>query len=371
MRAFVKPGQRVLLKPNLLSAFAIDRAATTHPTVVRAAVLLAQEAGGTVLIGDSPGMGNLSRAAQVCGITAVIEETGAKLIDFSEPHEFEQQANIVAKKIVLAKALLEADVLITLPKLKTHSQMTMTGALKNQYGLIPGALKGQWHFRLQQQEWLAALILDINRTALPALAIMDAVIAMEGPGPASGTPRFVGALLAGRDLAAVDTVACQIINLPPGRVPLLVAARKYDFGQTDPASIPTRGDDWRALKVADFKNVEQLVDLLRLIPLPKPLLRWVRSQWMARPRILADRCVRCGICAKGCPVSPPAIQPSLEPGRQVDDNRCIGCYCCHEFCPHKAIELTKSSLTKLLPLTAMANRVSGFFGGTKKKKKVC
>ncbi len=370
MRAFVSPGQRVLLKPNIISALGVDRAATTHPSVVRAAILLAQEAGGRVLVGDSPGMGTLARAAQVCGISAVITETGATLVDFSEPHEFEQQANTVAKKLILTKALMDADVVISLPKLKTHSQMTITGALKNQYGLIPGALKGQWHFRLQKQEWLAALILDVNRTVHPVLAIMDAVIAMEGPGPVSGTPRFVGALLAGRDLASVDTIACQIIGLQPSRVPMLAAARKYSFGETDLASIPTVGDDWRPLKVPDFKNVEQTVDLLRLIPLPQTMLHWIRRQWMARPRILADRCIRCGICAKGCPVSPPAIQPSLAPARQVDDDRCIGCYCCHEFCPHKAIELSRSWLTRCMPLTAMADgvgRILGSLSGRKKK----
>lgn len=362
MQAFVKPGQCVLLKPNLISAFAVERAATTHPAVLWAAIILAQEAGGRVLVGDSPGMGTLTRVAQACGLNPVLQETGATLVDFSEPHEFERPDNVVAKKIVLTRALIEADVVITLPKLKTHSQMTMTGALKNQYGLIPGALKGQWHFRLQQQEWLAALVLDINRTARPALAIMDGVIAMEGPGPASGTPRFVGALIAGADLAAVDTVACQIIGLPPQRVPLLAAARKYEFGQTDMGSITVHGDDWRTLRVPDFKNVDQIIDLLRLIPLPKSALFWIRKQWMARPRIIQDQCVRCGICAKGCPVSPPAIQPSQEFSKQVDDDRCIGCYCCHEFCPHKAIDLSRSWLARVMPLTAIAERISRWMG---------
>lgn len=368
MRAFVKPGQRVLLKPNLISGFAPERAATTHPSVIRAAILLAQEAGGTVSVGDSPGMGVLPGVAEAAGLMPALKETGAELVDFSEPHEFDEPSNIIAKKLVLTRALLNADVIITLPKLKTHSQMTLTAALKNQYGLIPGALKSQWHFRLQQQEWLAALILDVNRTAKISLGIVDAITAMEGPGPTSGTPRHVGALLAGGDLAAVDTVACQIINLEPTRVPLLAAAAKHHFGETDIGKIELVGDDWRALRVTDFKNVSQLVDLLQILPLPKSVLRWMRRQWMSRPRIIEESCTHCRACEKGCPVKPAAIRPNLPRGEQVDDERCIGCYCCHEFCPNKAIVLSKPWLARALPLTAIANRISRRMGSFRTRR---
>lgn len=357
MRAFVKPGQRVLFKPNLLSSFGPDRAATTHPSIVRAAILLAQEAGGKVFVGDSPGMGSLGAVANACGLAPVLKETGAELLDFSTPHEYEVPSHALVPKVVLTKALLEVDVLITLPKLKTHSQMVLTAALKNQYGLIPGALKSQWHFRLQEQEWLAALILDVNRTARPALAIMDAIVGMEGPGPSSGKPRAIGALLASSDLAAIDTVACQLIHLNPMQVPLLVAAQKHGYGQTDPKAIKTLGDDWRKLSVPDFEKVKNQVNMLRLLPLPQPVLRWIRSQWTTYPSIEKETCTRCGICSKVCPVSPAAIQPRLE-SDQVDHDRCIACYCCHEFCPNKAIALAPSRLARLLPLTALANWAS-------------
>jgi ferredoxin len=185
---------------------------------------------------------------------------------------------------------------------------------------------------------------------------------MEGPGPASGTPRHVGAILAGTDLAAIDTVAAHIIHLQPARVPLLVAAQKHQFGETDIAKIDLAGDDWHSLHVPDFKNVGQLVDLLRLLPLPRGLLLWMRRQWMERPRIIEERCIHCRACEKGCPVKPAAIRPNLSPRDQVDDDRCIGCYCCHEFCPCKAIHLSKPLLARLLPLTAIANGVSRILG---------
>jgi uncharacterized protein (DUF362 family)/Pyruvate/2-oxoacid:ferredoxin oxidoreductase delta subunit len=363
MRAFVQPGQRVLLKPNLLGAFAVERAVTTHPAVVRAAILLVKEAGGIPLVGDSPAMGGLETVLRTCGLTAVLEETGARPLDLSTPHEFDVPQHLVSPRLTLARALLEVDVIVSLPKLKTHGQMTLTGALKNQYGLIPGALKSHWHFRLQEPPWLARLILDVNRVARPALTIMDAIVAMEGQGPTSGTPRRLGALLASSDLAAADTLSCHLIGQDPRRVPLLAAAQEHGFGQTDLAAIRIEGDDWRALCAPDFKKIDQLTDVLHMLPLPRPALNWVRQQWTLRPRIVDGRCTRCGICETGCPVTPSAIHPDNAPGERVEDDRCIRCYCCHEFCPSHGIELQRPWLARHLPLNALANgagRVLGF-----------
>jgi uncharacterized protein (DUF362 family)/NAD-dependent dihydropyrimidine dehydrogenase PreA subunit len=348
MGAFVRPGQRVLLKPNLLGSFAVERAVTTHPAVVRAAIRLVQDAGGQAMVGDSPGLGQLSGVARACGLAPVLAETGAELVDFSEACEYEAPSNVVARKVTLARVLRRADVVISLPKLKTHAQMTMTGALKNQFGLVPGTLKGQWHFRLQQPEWLAALILDLNRIARPALAIMDAVVAMEGEGPTSGQPRFLGAVMASPDLAALDALACHLIGLDPGRVPLLAAAREQHFGQIDLDQIQVLGADWRAHQAPDFKKVKQITEVLRLVPLPRPVLEWIRRQWTLRPRIREGRCTQCGICEQGCPVSPPAIRPRAAPAERVDDARCIRCYCCHEFCPSHGLELRAPWLLRLL-----------------------
>ena len=362
MKAFVRPGHRVLLKPNLLGGFAPERAVTTHPAVVRAAILLVKEASGRVVVGDSSAMASLPQAIRGAGLAPVLEETGAELLDFTEPDEFDVPGYKIAPRLTLAKALRQADVLITLPKLKTHAQMTFTGALKNQYGCIPGALKSEWHFRLQRPEWLASLVLDIHRATRPALAIMDAVVGMEGEGPTSGTPRHIGALLAGTDLAAADTLACHLIGLDPQRVPLLVAAREQGIGQTDLEHIQVAGVDWRSLRVPDFKKVEQIVDVLRLLPLPKPMLNWVRRQWSARPEIIDGRCTECGICEEGCPVKPSAIHPGAAAANRLDEARCIKCYCCHEFCPSRAIELRRAWLARYLPLNAISDGASRMLG---------
>lgn len=362
MRAVVQPGQRVLLKPNLLGNFAVERAVTTHPSVVRAAIQLVQEAGGTAFVGDSPAMASLAQTAEGCGLGSVLAETGASLLDLSEEDEFEVPGHAIVPKLVLARALRDVDVIITLPKLKTHGQMTLTAAIKNQFGLVPGALKSQWHFRLQQTEWLASLMLDINRTTRPALALMDAVVGMEGAGPSGGKPRAINALVAGRDLTAVDALACHLIGLPTGHVPTLVAAREQHFGEPHLDHIQVAGDNWQNLRLSDFENVLQPVDVLRLLPLPRPVLRWFRRQWTSRPRIVDGRCTQCGICEDGCPVKPSAIHPQESVGRQVDDDRCIRCYCCHEFCPHQAIELQEPWMARTLPMHRVANGVARVLG---------
>ncbi len=352
MSAFVKPGQKVLLKPNLLGPFASAKAVTTHPAVVRAAILLVQEAGGKVYVGDSPGISSQFHVARLCGLMPVMEETRAEWADFQTQREYEVPHHLIARHLILAQAVREADVIISLPKLKTHGQMTFTGALKNQYGLIPGTLKSQWHFRLRKPEYLARLILDIHRTARPALAIMDGIMAMEGMGPSGGQPRKVGALLASPDLMALDTLACLLIKLDPRFVPLLEEARKLRLGATSLEEMEVAGEDWRILQVPDFKKVSQLTDILKIIPLPRSVLNWIRGQWTARPRIDPAKCVQCGICEKGCPASPAAIHPALLPAQAVDDEACIRCYCCHEFCPHHALELHHSLLKRTFQLNS-------------------
>jgi len=348
MSAFVRPGQRVLVKPNLLIGFAPEKAVTTHPAVVRAAILLAQEAGGTVVVGDSPGVGRPASAMRAAGLTPVLEETGASLGDFTTPVELAVPQHRVAARLTLARAVAQADVIISLPKLKTHGQMVFTGALKNQFGLIPGTLKSQWHFRLQRREWLAALLLDIHRAVRPALAIMDGVVGMEGKGPSGGRPRPIGALLASPDLPALDTVACLLINLEPRLVPTLEAARREGAGATALSDIAVVGADWRALRVPDFENVSRLEDLRRILPLPSGLLNWIRDRWTARPRIAEARCTQCRVCEEGCPVAPAAIHPGAPRPQQIDDDTCIRCYCCHEFCPNNAIDLYRPGLLSAL-----------------------
>jgi formate hydrogenlyase subunit 6/NADH:ubiquinone oxidoreductase subunit I len=139
-----------------------------------------------------------------------------------------------------------------------------------------------------------------------------------------------------------------LIGLEPRLVPVLEAARRQRLGATTLAEMDLVGEDWRTLRVADFEKVSKLEDLLRVVPLPKGLLDWIRGQWTARPRIIESRCVRCDVCATACPLAPAAIRPGADRDRQIDDEACIRCYCCHELCPHQAIDLARPWLTRWL-----------------------
>ncbi len=353
MGAIVSPGQRVLLKPNLVAPSKPELAVTTHPAIVRAAIRLVKEAGGICFIGDGPGVGGSVNAARGSGLCDVAEEEGAEVLEFSETAVFENGDNRLLKRLELAKQLKEMDVLITLPKLKTHCQMAFTGALKNQYGLIPGAAKGKFHFRFQNRDRMADLMIDINRAAKPALAIMDAVVGMEGPGPSGGTPRKIGAIIASTDLTAVDTVAFTLIGLKLEEVPVSVAAKRGGYGTADLADIDVVGAQISELAIPDYKLVKAPLNIMKILPLPQVILRWIRRQVAPAPWIDSTKCIKCRRCENGCPVSPPAIRPLLLEKDRLDDSLCIRCYCCHEFCPVKAIELRKSLLARCIDIDAV------------------
>ncbi len=362
--AFVRAGQTVLLKPNLLQGAAPEKAITTHPAVVRAMIELCREAGARVWVGDNPGVGDPLALARKAGLLAAIADGGAEWVDLTQTRVFEAPENRVARRIELPSALAGVDAVITLPKLKTHGQLTFTGAVKNQFGLVPGTRKARYHYRLQTRIWLARLIVDINRIVQPVLAVMDGIVGMEGPGPSGGRPREVGALIAGADLSAVDVVACHLVGIDARNVPTLTAAAEVGFGTTRLEEIEVRGADLAALRLDDFERVSEITSLLNILPLPERAQQWIRRQWQPRPRIRAEACIRCYACAQGCPVDPAAIDPAavgpaaddpvvvdpsaaspavVDPRRKegggVDDATCIRCYCCHEFCPVQAIDL--------------------------------
>ncbi len=358
MAAFVKPGQRVLLKPNLLMAAPPEKAASTHPALVAAAIILVREAGGLATVGDSPAIGTAAAALQATGIKAVCERDGVALADFTYESSFECADNLIARRINLARAVAEADVIISLPKLKTHVQMALTCAVKNQFGLVTGTQKSAWHFRMQQRAAFADLLIDINRIARPALAIVDAIVAMHGDGPSSGEPIAVGLVMASADLSALDMVACQIVRLDPQRVPTIVAAQRRGWGAATRAQIETIGPPLDELVVPGFRHVSSLTSVVQLLPLPQQWLEWLSRHYAPRPRIAFARCIRCYACRTGCPVTPAAIDPERAPHQRVNDRTCIRCYCCHEFCPVKAIYLRPSRMQRLFHPQAIGDWIA-------------
>ncbi len=341
MESFVKPGETVLLKPNMLAAKRPDKAVTTHPEVVRAVIELVVEAGGIPIIGDSPGVGGLAKVAEKCGLAAVARETGADLAEFADP--VEKSGKGIFRSIALARAYVEADKVINLPKLKTHGMMTMTCAVKNLFGAVVGTEKAAWHLRAgEDRELFARILLEIFLLRKPDLNIVDAIVAMEGDGPGSGDPRQVGLLLAGVNPVSVDVVAAEILGIPARLLFLEQAAKRMGIVGAERDSITVAGTS-----LADAR-----VDGFRLPPtadvqwgIPKFLARRIRNLVTAYPCPLPDLCKLCGICRDACP---PGVITMDDKGMHIDYHRCIRCFCCRELCPKAAMGVREGRFLRII-----------------------
>lgn len=346
MAAFVCPGDTVFLKVNLLSKAEPDRAVTTHPEVVRALIESVRACRGVPRVGDSPGGPNTAaqwrRVVETSGIGHVCAEEGVEVVLLDdETVRVANPAGSLYGAFTLGKAIIDADVLITVPKFKTHGFMMFTGAVKNLFGCIPGLEKAQYHLKVPDRDDFGSMLVDLMLACKPTLAVMDAVVGMEGEGPAGGTPRQVGAIMASPDCIALDTVAAAMAGLDPLEVYTNKAAARRGLGPSTVDDVDVVGADWRELAPSGFALPAR--DLSAMMPgwLGRRLRGWTTS----RPFLeRAELCTRCKRCGESCPVD--AIEFD-ESGPVFDRERCIRCYCCQELCPPQAIGLKAPLLAKL------------------------
>jgi len=343
---FVRPGERILLKPNLLVPRSPERAVTTHPAVFRAVADVLQAAGAALSYGDSPGFGAASWVAKRAGLADVAEELGIPLADFGASETVPFPAGRLIKQFSLARGALEADGIVSLPKLKTHGLTRMTCAIKNQFGCIVGPLKPEFHARLPNADLFSQMLVDLNRFLRPRLYVCDAVMAMEGNGPQAGMPRPLNVLLISADPVALDETACRIIGLDPKLVPPLVYGEAFGLGSASNVSVV--GDAIEDVFTPDFDvNRRSRSTSDRLGRSSRMARRFV----VPRPTIRPERCTRCGTCVEVCPVTPKAVQfadesRSCPPEHNYE--RCIRCYCCQEMCPEEAIDIDVPLLGRLI-----------------------
>jgi uncharacterized protein (DUF362 family)/Pyruvate/2-oxoacid:ferredoxin oxidoreductase delta subunit len=364
----VKSGEKILLKPNILKGAEPDRCVTTHPELFRAVAKILLEKSIAVSYGDSPGdpMSTVG-AWKKSGIFAVAEELGLKQGDFDHGQNRSFPRGGVNKMLTIANAVLENDGLISLPKLKTHGLTRMTGAIKNQFGCVPGMLKGQYHAQFPDVFEFSKLLVDINLFIKPRLYVMDAVYAMEGNGPQSGDPKKLGCILVSTDPVAIDTVACHLIALSPGDVPPIYFGKSAGLGTDNPDEIDVRGET-----VSRFQD--KSFNVVRKAPVPLPQNKYlseIKRLFIPRPVIDNNKCVVCKRCIQVCPVEPKVL--TMKKGRKVpqyDYSRCIRCYCCQEMCPEKAISIHTTALRKMLPFLAYLSLFISVFHNKSATKKM-
>ncbi len=342
MKAFVAPGERVLLKPNLLIAKEPEKNVTTHPAVVWAVAKLVLAAGAHPFIGDSPSLGSFKTVTEKTGMAQVSQELNIPLTEFKEVLEVKQEGGTF-RRIALARKALEADAIINLPKLKTHAMMTLTLAVKNLFGCVVGADKPQWHLMAGvDKKAFARMLLDIAQILRPRLNILDGIWAMEGEGPNSGNKKFLGILGVGAEASALDFLTAQHLSIPPRHIPTLALSGINDL-KTEPQGIylhPKAKGLWGPFVLPKEMDVEW--------GLPEFVKNGLKNH--LTPKLIIDPqiCTRCQDCKKICP--PQVIHWSAKhktPTLYIDQRFCIHCYCCHEVCPQGAVKV-KEGLGKVL-----------------------
>lgn len=335
MERFVRPGDRVLLKVNLLFPSRPEEAVTTHPAVVRAVIELVEKAGGHAVVGDSPGLtftkSRLEKTYRKCGMYDAVDGTGAELNWDIRKTMVRNPGGKVLRSLEVMKVLEDVDRVIALPKPKTHSFQVYTGATKVLYGVLPGLVKAAYHSKLPDPMDFADMLLDIQEYVKADLFIMDAVVGMDGAGPSGGDPVKVGAILAGDNPLAMDTVACAMVGIDPLSVPTISRGKTRGMASGKPEDIRILG-----ASLGDFPYVRFRPAVKKGLPVPEPILRFVGNRVTRKPVPDPKKCVGCGNCVMGCP----RHCITLVRGKaRVRYGECIRCYCCHELCPERAIEI--------------------------------
>ena len=346
---FVRRGDKVLIKPNLVSKKRPDDPVTTDPAFLHAVICAVEEAGGHVIIAESPGgpynRGVLRSIYSVCGVMKAAEGTNAELNYDTSFTDSEYPDGHTIKKFPVIDPILDADVIISLPKLKTHAMTSYTGAVKNLFGVIPGTYKAELHFRLDDRAAFCSMLVDLCEFVKPTLSIMDAVVGMEGNGPTSGTARFAGLVMASADPFALDMAACDIIGYLPEEVDTVRIAAERGHTPRSPQELDIRGLALEDVRIPDFAKPESHFNLLKLINLPSALNARLTSALSSRPSINYKQCIACGECARCCP--PKAI--SMSSGVPViNRSECIKCFCCQELCPKSAVHIKRPLLNRFM-----------------------
>lgn len=319
-----KKGIKVLLKPNLIAPFKPERAATTHPSILIALCKILKKKNAKIYIGDSPGWPNVKAVMDTSGMSRVAEEYGAELLNFNSSKKIDlmNEQNKWLKKVTLPKIIKDVDVIINLPKLKTHTFTRYTGAVKNLYGFIAGGKKGYYHLITGTEKRFAEMLLDLHSFVKPRLTIMDAVIGMEGNGPTAGRPKQTGLILASEDCTALDIVASEIIGYKQDDILTITGAKERGFNEKiEKAGLP----DIKILYKKPFRLHQRI--------LPKFITDLVYKD---RIMINDQKCKKCLVCYNQCPAKAIELKKGVL---KINEKKCIRCYCCHELCPEQAVRI--------------------------------
>lgn len=337
-------GKNILLKPNMLQAHRPEKNVTTNPAVVEAVAEAVMEKGANCRIGDSPsgwGMNSAKAAAEKAGFLEVCMRTGIDFdfFDSQELREVKIERGRIYNKLYLPESYFSYDIVINLPKLKTHSLTIFTLGVKNMFGLIPGLAKADFHRKAAHPKKFASALCDLYSVVIPDYTILDGIEGMDGEGPVTGRRRKLNRIFISRDANALDAVVERMCGVDPEKVPLTREVADRGLGEIDNINIEKyysgRDEEFKGFKTSFIPVLAAMVPVWTLDILSQFLQR--------RPAIDEELCISCRKCAQICPVQ--AIDfPEKYP--HFDIKKCIKCFCCAERCTESAITEERSLLAK-------------------------
>lgn len=327
--------KKVLVKPNMLSARRPDEHVTTHPSLVKAVTRELIRRHARVTVGDNHSTEGTMLNEEVARVTQIADASLGHFRNISKAARIVKGFSTLVDEVMVSTDVLECQYLVNLPKFKTHALTTITGALKNMYGIVPGTAKSRLHFRCAQPRHFAQIIVDLYRIRPPDLTIMDAVIGMEGLGPGNGKLRPIGKLIASTNGAAVDVIMARMMGAKPESIGHLKLA--IEQGLVDPERIEIDGE------VKSLKRFEMPPTFIRggfprfVFSAAQYLYgKVVHGYQVGRfPVLELGRCRQCGSCINICPAE--ALGRVEDGYPKINYSKCMLCYCCIEVCPHNAI----------------------------------
>ena len=324
-------GKKVFIKPNVLRASEAKECIVTHPAVLRAVVDQVGSMGpASIVVGDNPGIFSYGANEEAFKRTGLMEASKGYYQNIGNDSRRVRFNPDFMPSVSLSRIVLDADIIISLPKFKTHGLTVMTGAIKNSYGFLPGAQKARLHKAAGSPERFHEMIVDVFRLRVPDLFIVDAVVGMEGNGPASSDLREIGLILASDNAVALDAVIARMMGCDPGRLRFLQKAKEAGLGDYERSTIEIIG---RFKRLRGFKLPPLGGEAVYRNETTQAMLH---SKTLLRPQADPDLCTGCGSCIVQCPASALSMDGKIP---QVDPEKCIVCFCCQEICPAKAISL--------------------------------
>ncbi|MDP8267375.1 MAG: DUF362 domain-containing protein [Candidatus Tenebribacter davisii] len=344
LEKILRDKKKILVKPNLLGAFAPERAVTTNPVVVDAVVTYLKKIGKDVILGDSSGgTTSIKVVWEKTGMNKVAKKHNIRLVNFISDGIIQQRTKDL--KFPITKYIWETDAVINLCKYKTHSLMSYTGAIKNLYGVIPGLKKSDYHKEHPDHTQFAKVITGLYSIVSDRIAfnIMDGIVGMEGDGPSAGDPRNFGVMFASRSASALDYVASSMMGFQPDKLEYIIPALKIDNIEISEIEI---SEEWKHFKFKKVK-IKKIGLYVKLLTYSPKFLKDIFKKYYTYYPDFNDKCKKCRICVDSCPVQAMELKEG-DAHPTIDYDKCIKCMCCHEMCPYQAIYIHKSFLAKFL-----------------------